>query len=617
MSIEKKKARYLRAREAYYNGDPIMDDAAFDQLEDQIKALDPKWKELRKTGVKVKHKKAEVPLEKFMPSLSKVYPEQASKWLAKHGEKYIVMDKLDGGSLQLTVKKGKPVRLVTRGDGITGGDISFLLPQLLPAELKIPISGVFRCEAVMPTKVFTKKYAAEFENPRNLVNGALNRSMEVGAAADPVLADTHVVVLGMYGSLLTAGLARARQAGLRVVGHAFCKVTGPELLAQRLELRRNEGDYEIDGLVIAPESFVMDYKSADKPKGITAFKINDEENATEAVVESIIWQVTGHGRIIPKIKIKPVRLDGVNVEHATVHNAKWMMDRKIGPGARIKILRSGGVIPKIVGVVKAGKFQPPEIDYMQKGVHFVVRNSDEDTDKRIKVLRIHKFMTTLGIELLAQKTITQCLEELPQILTYVSAWKQGSLKQHLLDSEIGPKQTDKIVAEFDRVLSQTVTMSQLMVALSIFAPGVGERRLSMLEAAGISMNDLLDMDSASRVQRISEVHGFSDKTAKLVSEGISKFAARLAKYRRHLKLDGKLPRTKKTVKGPLTGQVFTFTGYRSPEQEAAITAAGGTIASFSKKTTTLLVTSGGKTSTKAEKAKAMGIKVASFSTLGI
>ncbi len=104
--MKKLLEKYLLAKEKYYNDQPIMSDEEFDALEDKIRAYDPDWVELKKTGVKTK--KTEVVLEHFMPSLNKVYPEKVEAWLAKWQGPKLVMDKLDGGSLQLTYKNGSP-----------------------------------------------------------------------------------------------------------------------------------------------------------------------------------------------------------------------------------------------------------------------------------------------------------------------------------------------------------------------------------------------------------------------------------------------------------------------------------------------------------------------------
>jgi NAD-dependent DNA ligase len=423
----------------------------------------------------------------------------------------------------------------------------------------------------------------------------------------------------MYGVDLTTGLSRAAEAGLEVVPHAFCKVTTAELLTQRLTLRKTNGPYNIDGLVVAPSRFKMVYESDDKPKGITAFKVNDEAGASITMVEKVIWQVTGRGRIIPKIRIKPTRMDGVTVTNATAHNAKWMIDRRIGPGAKVKVLRSGGVIPKIVSVIKAGKFQAPNVPYVQRGVHFYAVDQSDETAERVDVLNIVKFMKTFGIELLAAKTAHKVFDRIDSPLEYVRLWHSRRLQTRLVEAGVGEKMAVKIVAEFDKAFSMKVMpMRQLMVATQCFDAGIGDRKLQMIEAHGISMNTLTITAAKPLAEQLMEVRGYSEKSTALTIKGIKPFLKVLQEFKKHILIDGTLPaKPKKVVKGKLSGQLISFTGYRDKLHEAAVIKAGGELVPFGSRTTLLLHKAGGKDSTKVEKARAKGIKVAYFNELKV
>src|ERR1700737_3106308 len=381
MNLKEQKALYLNANETYVQGaDAIMSDAEFDKLEQAIRKVDPDWKHLHKTGAKP-DKKTEVALEHFMPSLTKFYPEKIDKWLASRKD-LLIMNKLDGSSVQLIYDKGVPVKLITRGDGTNGGDISFLLPHLnVPKSIKFKGHLVFRCEAVMSRYTFDLKYGKEFQNARNFVNGLLNRMTPHKA-----LADVDIIVLGIYDHEIYDGLQYASKQGFRVVAHSMYDI----YLSDRLSCAREASFYDMDGLVLCEKSFTLAYTNADKAKNIIAYKENVLlEEATVATVVEIIWQTSAKLRLIPKIKIKPVRIGGTTVTYATCHNAEWMLARSIGPGAQIQIVRSGDVIPKIVGVLKKGTLQLPDVPYKQVGVHFVAIEQSKEDDVRA----IHKFFT--------------------------------------------------------------------------------------------------------------------------------------------------------------------------------------------------------------------------------
>ena len=614
MTLTQLKVLYKKAKNHYYNADcnstPLMTDAKFDKLEDMIRQADPDWAELGSTGVKV-NKKTEVELSHFMPSLNKQYPEAMPKWLAANpASNYLVMEKLDGSSLQVTYKGGKPIQVVTRGDGIKGGDISFLIPNMKLPRIKDERLLILRCEAIISRSAF-KRWESKFDNARNMVNGLLNRR-----DPHPALKDVDIITLGIYGVPLINGLVFAKSQQLPVVPFKPCdaKNLNTEVLINVLAARKQNSDYEIDGLVIAPSTFFMDYKNSDKPKGITAFKVNLDEDSVEAKVEHVIWQISGRGRIVPKIEIAPTKMDGVIVTYCTAHNAQWMNDRSIGPGAVVKLVRSGGVIPKIVEVLKPGRKVVPDIAHKLQGVHYVVSEANSDTERVIAVRRIHKFMTTLGIELLAAKTIARLYDSgMTSIKHYI---KNHHLKHKFEHAGLGDKQIENILNELHRVLKAPMKMSQLMVATQIFGVGIGERKLKQIEDHGISMMGLLLMSDQDIEHALKDVSGFSTKTIKLILDGMPKWRKFYEFAAKHLTVDGKLEhKTVIKVKGSLSDQRVSFTGYRSTEDEAWITSKGGEIINFGSKTTILLYKQEGKASTKVDKARSTGIQVLTIEEL--
>ena len=613
------KTLYRKAVNAYYNGTPIISDAVFDKLEDRIRKAEPNWIHLRKTGARVGDKKTEVELIKFMPSLNKAYPEAISKWIAKNpSNEYIVTDKLDGSSLQVVYKDGRLSQVVTRGNGVLGGDITFLASKLnLPSIIRSKSLTVFRCEAIIKREIFDRLWSSEFDNPRNMVNGLLNRK-----TAHKALAHVDIVVLGCYGLSTVAGLNLAKMEGLHTVSKTGItkNQATPDGLTSLLETRLSKSLYDMDGLVVAPYDFRLEYKNADKPKAIVAFKVNSDADAVQVTVEKIIWQVSRTGRIIPKIRIADTVIGDVTVNHATAHNAKWMVDRKIGPGAVLKVVRSGGVIPKIVGVIKPSKnLSLPDVPYKQVGVHFEVvqDKADSKTKSKIALERLAKFLGTMGIEFLAAKTIAKLQWELPIPYSYVRVWYEKRLADILIEAGIGPAMTKKIVAEFDRVFGSTVSMRQLMVASQCFGVGIGDRRLRQLEDAGVSMRWLSQADEDEVDAKVSKIAGWSDKTVTLLISGLPKWEKFHSSVAEMLTINGSLPQRKKSSvnAGPMKGQRVSFTGYRDKAHEEAVANAGGEVVPFGSKTTILLVKAGGKASSKTDKAKEKGIKVCSFEDL--
>jgi DNA ligase (NAD+) len=608
MTLAERQKLYIKAKHAYYEKKTlILTDGEFDKLEDLLTAEVPDWDELHKTGVRTDDGRSEIELPQFMPSLDKAYPEQVPKFVKRFAhDRFTGMDKLDGTSLFLRYVKGMPTLLVTRGDGTKGRDISFLIPSLvklkrIPAE--IGEAGVFdvRIEAVMAKKMFSRNWSKKVnpkygaDNARQLVNGAFLRKK-----ASTVLGDIDLVVLGVYGMTIAHGLELADELGFMTVA-CFDNVRSSNF-EKLLEERKASSKYEIDGMVFADPSVSLSYENAHKPKWIFAFKINNDADAYEVRILDIEYARTRLNRWSAVCVVNPTQMDGVVVERVTAHNAGWMMENGIGPGARIKVLRSGGVIPKIVGVVERAQFKEPPGAYEQRGRFLYAL--DVDTAQQIRAL--HFFMTTLGIELLAEKTLEKLYEVgFTEARVYLAlAGHIGNrsavyLKagQQFTKAGLGEKQAENIFQELKRVLDSTITLKKLMVASGCFDAGMGERKLSQLEDAGISMRELGNMRSDEIATVIPQIKGFSQKTTLLIRDGVRSFRAWYKPIHGLLKIDGALP-AKKATTGRLSGMKFTWTGYRAPDEEQTILANGGAIVSFSAKTSVLFYKEGGKASTK-------------------
>jgi NAD-dependent DNA ligase len=620
-TLSAKKKLYLKANKAYHDGgNPIMTDAQFDKLEKEIARADPTWNRLKKTGSTV-NKKVSVALLEPMPSLNKCYPETIDKWLAKRREKKLLaLHKLDGSALQGHYRKGRCVFLATRGDGKTGKDISFLIPHLRHS---LPIIAdesdvVIRFEAVISLEKF-KKWARKtaddkdkFDNPRNMVNGLLNRR-----EAHPAMRDIDILVLGVYGNPMEAGLKWAHDQGLKIAPYDL--VTPEADFTKRLLRARAASEYDIDGLVLVAPNQVFGYDSYEKPKWTTAFKVNDDDGAVEVTVLEIIEQVSRNDRISPKIKITPTKIKGVEVTYATAHNAQWMADRGIGVGAVVKLVRSGDVIPKIEAVVKKAK-KPwvPSIPYKQVGAHFVATQRHKEADVR----EIHHFMTVLGIENIARKSIAKLYDAgFTSVLSHLESF--GQRMRGYTDAGIGEAMTGKIYNEFNRVLHDDgVTLLQLMHASNCFE-SFGERKLQMIEQHFMKKGDRDPLKGFVKqpivpLSKITAIKGMGEVSADQFLQGLERFKKwfRPILKTRLIKInDPQLVQKKKAVNGDLAGQRVSFTSYRDAAHEATVEARGAEVVPYSAKTTILLFKKGGKASSKIEAARAKGIRVCTFEEL--
>ena len=601
MNLSEAKSFYLKAKEDYYKGKPTISDATFDRLENWIKSKDPKWKGLHQTGIKV-GKKVEVKLPYFMPSLDKRY-DNIDEWFTKHPRyRWAYMAKLDGCSVLLQYANGKPFRLITRGDGEYGKDISYFLPYLnIPKSIKHKKPICFRCEAIVTKEDYAHKWAATFENPRNMVSGIFNRQ-----DIHPALKDIHLVVLGVFGFPQYKGLNAAFKVGFETV---YCKLDAPRAQVKHFEYIRG-GKYEADGVVICNPEWVYEYNSSEKPKhDIIAYKENVEFKDT--TVTKVIYQISVNGRLIPKIEVEPVVLAGASITYCTSHNAKWMVDHGIGVGAKVRITRSGDVIPKIIDVIEKAKVTYPDIPYKLKGVHFVADGITEE--QRVKW--IARFISVLGVETVKGKTVNSLYEKLniTSIHRLLLAIHHPRFLQRLREL-FGVKKGKLIYEALQPIVTTRFPVATLMIASGSFDAGVGHKRLTSLQEQDFNLLVLSSWKEEAIKQSIISP-GIGEATAELIANGLVSFH-KFWKRNKDL-MQEPLPYEKRKVKvveGPLKNVNVTFTGYRSSEQENLITSLGGNIVPFSGKTTVLLYMEGGRKSSKIEKAGDKAMTFSQFKT---
>lgn len=602
-----------------------MDDETFDQFVDELKRMRPKSKFLKQVGAKVVTGKGRPPkakLKHFMGSLDKVKPEDADPWLKKNKGPYVVSNKEDGVSIQINYVPGMPTKAFTRGDGEVGQDISHLLPHMdVPQTLKEPLD--VRGEIIMPESVFKKKWSTDalgkkegFENARNLVSGLVNRK-DVHAA----IKDVHVVVYSVLSprGVPSAQLKKLAKLKFNVVPHKVYKSLTAAKLAEILTIRKKKTKRAIDGLVVEQDKAVA-LRDGVNPDHARAFKMASADDIVIVPVKAVVWEESRHGKLIPRIEIDPIRLSGVTVTFATGHNAYFIehgfryKDRKkglpvrpIGPGAKIKITRSGDVIPHVISVEKAAAkpSMPTEYDYSydKTKVNIIINKKSELS----KVKRITHFFSKLKVEGMKQGVIQKMYDDgLDSILKIVKAKKDRFLQ---IDG-IQEKSAAKYRANIDAVL-KAVPLPALMEASGMFGSGMGERRFKPL------VKKYPDLMTKARSEKAlhaiaMKTEGFSDVLSAQFAKNFVKFQA----FYKKLGVKAEVPKAVKVKGAAFKGQVVAFTGVRDAQASEAIEAQGGRIATgVSSKTTILVTKEKNSTSDKAMKAKALGIKVISHAEL--
>jgi DNA ligase (NAD+) len=364
--IQELADQVVALRDAYYRGSPLVADAEYDAIEDELRALieanpelAPDPNPLEQVGAPavlhapVRHSRPMLSLEKATK------PEQVAAFFDRFpGQPVAVMPKLDGLSLAVVYEDGKLVRAVTRGDGTTGDDVTPLVRALVdgvPERIDAPGRVEVRGEAVMLRSTFAAYNAAHPDkpliNPRNAAAGTL-RAKDPATVAERRLQffgfdlDTSAEAAGDLGQALRAlGLEAADMQVCSDAGQAQAAIT-------EIETSRNERDYDLDGAVLRladRKAYAAAGTRSNSPRGALAFKFAAEEKTT--LLLDVVWDVGKTGKIAPVAHLEPVFVGGTTVTRATLANQEVIRARGIRIGDTVLVRRAGDVIPFVAGVL--------------------------------------------------------------------------------------------------------------------------------------------------------------------------------------------------------------------------------------------------------------------------
>ncbi|MFI1050692.1 NAD-dependent DNA ligase LigA [Streptomyces griseoruber] len=389
----------VRAAAAYYaGGTSTLDDDAYDRL---VRAI-AEWEAGHPedtlpdspTG-KVAGGAAEgdVPHTVAMLSLDNVFsPQEFTAWTASLARRvghdvtrFSVEPKLDGLAIAARYTEGRLTRLITRGDGTAGEDVSHAIGTIegLPDRLTAPVTVEVRGEVLMTTAQFehanevrTAHGGQPFANPRNAAAGTLrakDRAYTVPMtffgygllplpATEPALAASladgaHsdlMTLTGSYGVNTTATTA--------VPGTTAADADAVLARVQEIAALRAELPFGIDGIVIKAD-LAADQRTAGSgsraPRWAIAYKLPAVEKITRLL--AVEWNVGRTGIIAPRGVLEPVAIDGSTITYATLHNPADITRRDLRLGDHVMVHRAGDVIPRIeapVAHLRTGDEQP-------------------------------------------------------------------------------------------------------------------------------------------------------------------------------------------------------------------------------------------------------------------
>jgi DNA ligase (NAD+) len=387
---EELRSRLREASHRYYVLDaPTLSDAEYDRLFRELEQIEAEHPDLitpdsptRRVGAAPSEKFAKVTHRRQMMSLANAMTEEeflefdgrVHRLLGDDPVRYVVEPKLDGLAVTLTYEHGRFAQGATRGDGLTGEDVTANLRtiKMVPLQLKgsPPARFEVRGEVFINKRDFVRmneerEKAGEptFVNPRNCAAGSLRQ-------LDPRITAQRPLSIFFYETGDTPGLELEthwqkllllRELGLRTNPENE-RVEGVEAIKdkyRRLLGKRHELPYEIDGSVIKVDSEDQRRRLgavSRTPRWAVAWKFPAEEEATTVV--DIFVSVGRTGALTPVAALEPVHVGGVTVSRATLHNEDELRRKDVRVGDRVFLRRAGDVIPEIVRVIPESR--PPD-----------------------------------------------------------------------------------------------------------------------------------------------------------------------------------------------------------------------------------------------------------------
>ena len=657
----------------YYNeASPVISDAEFDELWDELSRLDPEHPQLRMVGsdpppgsIKVEHMFPMLSLKKA--NTEKEMAHFVAETTAQ-GRRYICQPKLDGSALSLEYRRGRLVRAATRGSGTRGEDVTANARRISNVAETLDWDGDchVRGEIVMPLAIFREKYAEIAPNPRNLAAGSLRQKH-----ADAGKGRAEDLVFLAYGAEFPAEASRhpdspepptfeydsdmiswLQSIGVEIVGNEVAggaddASTCSAILAviRNWTDMRESADWEIDGIVVKLDEATHLNKrellgmSSHHPRWALAWKFPPEEATT--VLMDVDWQTGRTGNVTPVSRVAPVTVSGVTVENTTLHNRGEVERLGIQLGDKVRVVRRGDVIPKIIEVLGPAVASDMEGRRHSDGTSFAeplperrevsvptecprctttlvedgafIRCTNLDCPSRLErtILYWCRYLEMDGIgEKLAEQMCETGL-----VSTLADLYK---LKREDIEGleRMAEKSASNVIDQLEG--SRSMPLSTFIAALGL--PRIGPEFATVIAIEVGSLDELLDMVSKmdedpgagltynQSMSRLVAIEGVGETVARLLFEGLAARSRIVAELSQELDITEE---SSKQEEGHLQGQTFCITGTLSrPRKEIAlmIKAEGGKIVSSVSRKLDFLV-AGASAGSKLEKANRFEVNI--------
>lgn len=378
-AAELRKQLEYHAKQYYVYDAPVISDYEYDKLYYELVHLEEDYPELDDPASPT-HRVGGKALDKFdkvihtarMDSLSDVFSyDELGDFIHRVHEilpdaPFSVEPKIDGLSVSLRYVGGVLTQGATRGDGITGEDVTSNIKTIfdIPLTLPEPLDLVVRGEVYMPRAVFERLNAkreaegtALLANPRNAAAGSL-RQLDPNITAQRALSifvfnfqEGSLYLDGHAPETHTETLNRLAELGFTTLQETAVCTTHSAIVAhiEALGQKRDDLAYDIDGVVVKLDRLTDRARMGEgtnTPKWAVAYKFPPEQKITK--LESVTVAVGRTGVLTPTANLAPVRLAGTTVSRATLHNLDFIRERDIHLGDYVTVQKAGDIIPEVV-----------------------------------------------------------------------------------------------------------------------------------------------------------------------------------------------------------------------------------------------------------------------------
>jgi DNA ligase (NAD+) len=612
----------LHHKEVYYRGKAEISDEAFDQLEAELKKLDPENPVLSLVGHQLSDPAGKVSHQRRMLSLEKTYDENSLvKWIGE--EEVLSVLKIDGSSCSLIYEQGKLVMAKTRGDGQFGENVTrkaFFIPDIpkrIPFQGYLEVRGeIFCLEAnfFVLSKIMQEMGLEKPSSQRNIVAGLLGRKENVQLASHLSFKAFDLISEVKF-KHEAEKVSELKRLGFDLPDFELHRPG--KSLAKRIAEAKDfmaKGDYLIDGLVFVYNDLRLHEElgeTSHHPRYKLAFKFQGETKVT--VIKDIEWGVSRNGLLTPVALVEPVELSGAMIGRVTLHNFGLVQNFELKSGDKIEIIRSGEVIPKFLGIVEKanGGFSFPEecpsccSRLRVQDIWLMCENPVCPAKVREEILNyIHKS----GVEDLSDRR----LEELMQkgLVEQVPDLYRLRVEDFLLLDKVKDKLANKMFENIQKSKQQTLV--QFISAIGL--EGISTAKTEKIIAHG---HNTLEKFLQLSLDKILAIEGFAEKSGQVMLRSLELKKPLIEE----LLAVGVIVKSDEimTGEGPLKGLKFCITGELSAprtEIERQIKLSGGImVGSVSKNTNYLVTNETESSSSKFVKAKSLGVPIISEAQL--